>query len=111
MALLLNATPHQINLVDADGKTIRTIEPSGVVARCTATQTEVGQIEGIPIVKSVFSEVTGLPEPDGETVYIVSSLVAQALAGKREVVSPDTGPTALRTPDGKIAGVRRFQKF
>lgn len=110
--MLKNATPHEIMLVDADGAVVRKIEASGIVARCTASQTEAGEIEGTPIVKSVFSEVSGLPEPDGETIWIVSSLAGQALVGKREdVVSPDTGPTALRSPDGKIVGVRRFQKF
>lgn len=110
--MLKNATPHEIMLVDADGAVVRKIEASGIVARCTANQTVVGKIEGILVVKTEFSDVTGLPEPDGETIFIVSSLAAQALAGQREdVVSPDTGPTALRSPDGKIVGVRRFQKF
>jgi hypothetical protein len=38
--------------------------------------------------------------------------VAQAVAGRDDVVAPDTGPeSVVRDAEGKIIGVRRFQKF
>jgi hypothetical protein len=52
---IVNLTPHP--LVFADG---RTVESSGI-ARCEATETEVGAMDGIPIVITAFGAVTGLP--------------------------------------------------
>jgi hypothetical protein len=35
-----------------------------------------------------------------------------AKSGRRDVVSPDTGPeSAVRDPGGRIVGVKRFQTF
>jgi hypothetical protein len=52
---IVNLTPHP--LVFANG---RTIESSGI-ARCEATETEIGTMDGIPIVITAFGAVTGLP--------------------------------------------------
>lgn len=102
---MVNLTPHDINVVV--GETTITIPKSGTVARVTSTQTEVGNINGIPVVKTVFGTVEGLPEPEIDTIYIVSSLVLAQLE-RVDVVAPDTGPTALRE-NGQIVAVRRFQ--
>lgn len=102
---MVNLTPHDINVV-VDETTI-TIPKSGTVARVTSTQTEVGTINGIPVVKTVFGAVEGLPEPEMDTIYVVSSLVLAQLE-RADVVAPDTGPTALRE-NGQIVAVRRFQ--
>jgi hypothetical protein len=87
------------------------IPPSGQQARVLPRQVRTGEVNGIPIVRTEFGEVEGLPEPEENTVYIVSTLVLQALKGSRaDVVSPDTSPTsAVRDANGKIIGVRGFQ--
>lgn len=43
--------------------------------------------------------------------FSVSSLVAQAVVGREDVVAPDTGPTAIRDEAGRIVAVRRFQQW
>jgi len=107
---LVNLTPHEIRVVKDDCEVI--IPPSGGVARVKTEQVEVGSIDGIPVVKTEFGEVEGLPDPEPNTIYIVSSIVAQAVAGEREdVVAPDTGPTAIRDENGRIVAVRRFQRW
>lgn len=110
----INLTPHTVNVVDADGNTILSVAPSGNVARVATQQTVVGNIAGIDIVRTVFGDVDGLPAPQPDTVYIVSTLVLQALidAGisRDDVVAPDTSPaSAVRDNAGNIIGVRRFQ--
>jgi hypothetical protein len=71
-------------------------------------------VEGIPVVKTVFGDVAGIPEPQEGTTFVVSTLVLQALkesgAIRDDLVSPDTGnESVIRDDDGKIVGVRRFQ--
>jgi len=109
---LINLTAHPIHIADADGRVIRTLEPSGHVARVAVEQREVGVIDGVPVVESVFGEVEGLPEPQDGVVYIVSTptMLAARKMGRTDVVSPDTGPTAVRDEEGRIVAVRRFQR-
>lgn len=112
---IINLTPHKVVVIAEDENRnpyVYEFPPSGTVARVSSTQTEVELIGNIPIVKTEFGEVEGLPDPQPDTIYIVSSLVAQALSGKRnDVVSPDTGPTAYRDEEGRITAVRRFQRW
>lgn len=130
---LVNLTPHPVVLRDfarADdvgGSLVyvnRTIPPSGVVARVkaivssTLQEVEVG-LAGIDddvvdppttimvVGPPTWGEVEGLPSPDGESLFIVSALVA-ARTQRADVVSPDTGETCFRSADGRIEAVRRF---
>jgi len=44
--------------------------------------------------------------------YIVSSLVAQALRGRNDIIAPDTSPNnVVRDENGNIIGVKRFQRW
>ena len=107
-----NLTPHKIVVYDSAGeRVILEIEPSGKVARVTTTQREIGRIKGVPIVKTEFGEVMDLPAPKKCTAYVVSTLVLNALKGKRpDVIAPDTSPqSAVRDEEGRIKGIRRFQ--
>lgn len=113
MMRLVNCTPHPITIADKDGNVIRTIEPSGHIARVAVEQQEVGVIDGIPVVESVFGQVEGLPDPEPGVVYIVSTptMLAARQMGRTDVVSPDTGPaSAVRDEQGRIVAVRRFQR-
>ncbi|OYT66079.1 hypothetical protein B6U74_01795 [Candidatus Bathyarchaeota archaeon ex4484_205] len=109
---IVNLTQHPITIYDESGENVvEEIPPSGTVARVRAEQPVIGYINDVPVVKTEWGEVEGLPEPEECTVYVVSTLVLQALAGKRDdVVSPDTGPaSAVRDETNRIIGVRRFQ--
>ena len=111
-----NYTPHDVNIVDENGNVVITIPRSGKIARVKQERRHVGfiNIEGkqVPIVKTVYGEVEGLPEkPEEDKLYIVSTIVAQALSNKPEwknhLLVPDTGPgSVVRDKDGKIVGVR-----
>jgi len=98
-------------VVRIDGRDI-VIPPSGQVARVAATSREVAKVGDIPIVATEFGEITGLPEPQTGVLYLGSTLLAQAAArlGRVDVVSPDTGPTAIRE-GGQIVAVTRLQTF
>lgn len=96
---LINLTPHEINI--HCGSEVISVPPSGTLARCAEVRTEVGRVTDIPVTRVSYGEVSGLPEPDGKTGYIVSALVAQAVKGRGDVFIP--GP-AVRDEAGRIVG-------
>jgi hypothetical protein len=109
---LVNLTPHEVVIYDVNNNVVLRVPPSGQVARVTTEERVIGAINGVPLVKTVYGEVQGLPEPEPGTVYIVSLLVLQAMAGRRsDLVAPNTSPTplgAVRDEQGRILGVRSF---
>lgn len=110
----INLTPHVLNVIGDDGSVVLSVPPSGTVARVATQQTVATQLDGIDVVRTVFGDVDGLPAPQPDTVYVVSTLVLQALrhAGvdRSDVVAPDTSPASVvRNADGQVVGVKRFQ--
>lgn len=107
MTTLINLTPHQI--------TIRTVEKDNVIAptvpaaRLAVASVSAGNVNGIPLVRQEFGEIENLPAPVDGVIYITSTMVAQR-AQRPDVVSPDTGPTAIRE-NGQIVAVRNLQVF
>ena len=103
MKNIINLTPHSITFVDANGNQIRIIEASGQLARVSSATETVGEIDGIPITETVFGEVEGLPAPKADTIYVVSSLVAQRCTDRSDVFIPSE---SVRDDAGRIIGCR-----
>lgn len=108
---VINLTAHTIN-VFLEEKEIAF--PSQGLARVKTEEKEVGKINGIPVVKTVYTDVEGLPESEGNTVYLVSTLVLQALKAnginRNDCLAPNTGLSgAIRDEQGRIVGVKGFQ--
>lgn len=95
MVNFVNLTPHTINLC---GKEI----VSSGLARCQTLEREIVVIDGIRVNQRTFGEVYGLPEPQPDTIYIVSAIVAQALNGSRDDVF--IVDETIRDENGKICG-------
>jgi len=109
---LINLTPHNVVIVDEQGNVILDIPPSGQVARVRVKQTPTGEVCGIPVVQTTFEGVENLPGPREGVIYVVSSMVAQVVSGRQDVVAPDTSPeSVVRDEDGRIVGVKRFQRW
>lgn len=104
MTTIVNLTQHVINVRRKDGETV-SFTPSGMVARVAATATEVGSVEGIALRKTVFGAVENLPEPEADTILIVSALVRGAVPERTDVVSPGV---LLRGEDGQPTGCDGF---
>ena len=108
---ILNLTPHDIVVRGENGERVFAAPAPEKVCRVATTSTEDGIIDGIPVFKTVFGEVENLPAPEIGTVYIVSAIVINALAGTRpDVVAPDTGKTAIRDEKGLVKAVTRFTR-
>ena len=106
MIKIVNLTPHPISITDGD-----TFAPSGKVARVKAIQEDAGIINGIPVKTQTFGDIIDLPEPQDDTIFIVSAIVLSAAKaiGRTDVVAPDTS-NAVRNDQGHIVSVPGFVK-
>jgi hypothetical protein len=108
MEKLINLTPHKIVVRPGAGADI-VIEPTAPTARMAVKSVIGTPIDGIPVTRQEFGAIENLPEPQAGTVFIVSTLIASAVK-RPDVLSPDTGPTAIRE-NGQIVAVRGLQAF
>lgn len=99
MTKVVNLTPHELNIV---GEQSVTIPPSGQVARAAETTEIVGSVAGIPIIHKTFGKVEGLPEPQPDTVFVVSLLVAQAVKRADVLTIGET----IRNEKGQVIGAK-----
>ena len=117
MVEYINLTPHEITLIDDQGNVKMKIPPSGQVVRVKSEQQVNRELEdGVKIYDTVFTEIEGLPEKKEDTIYIVSTLVLQALKAngieRDDVVAPNTSPgQVVRDENGRIIGVKSFQRL
>ena len=105
---IINLTPHPLNLMPEgpDGPTV-TIPPSGLVARCAVDRVQVDTITvdgiSVPVNQTRFGEVSDLPDPQPDTIFVVSALTAQAVPEREDVFITDD---AVRDEQGRIIGAR-----
>jgi len=104
MAVLVNLTPHTINVM-IEGKETVSIAPSGNQARVSTTTKVVGEVNGVEVRKVEFGTVEGLPEPQADTYYLVSRIVASAVPTRTDVLVPDG---SVRNEAGQIIGCTGF---
>jgi len=100
----INLTPHAINLM-VNGET-EVIEPSGDIARVSMDSEQIAGGD-IPICAVSFGEIENLPAPTEGTIFIVSSMVAQA-ALRPDVVAPHD---LVRDSQGRIIGCKSFAVY
>lgn len=104
----INLTPHAIYILDNENKIIKTIEPSKKVARLKTSTITIDYMDDIPITQTFFGEIENLPYPQKDTVYIVSSLIAQAATGRDDLYIPNE---SVRDEKGRIIGCRSLGKI
>lgn len=101
--------PNTGELILDDLEVVQTLPSAGLARVATARTLEapVGDVSfSCRVIRQVFGEVTGLPDPVPGTAYIVSVVVLAALGGARpDVFAPDTGPDAVRE-NGQVVAVR-----
>lgn len=105
---IVNLTPHAINFLREDNSVLATIEPSGTIARASQTRETVGSINDIAVNQCSYGEVTGLPDPQDGTIYLVSALTAQACRNRDDVFITDD---AVRDDAGRIIGCRAIARI
>lgn len=99
---IVNYTPHEIAVIT---KWSKTRIPSAGIARVSQKNTIVDEIEGFDIFQAEYGAVEGLPEPQNNTLYIVSAIVKSALPSRDDLLVPTE---FIRDEAGKILGCRGF---
>lgn len=118
---IVNCTPHPIHILHGDYFKYREVKPtilvtfpnSGGYARVEYTTRLLEKViaEGvaIDITSTKYTTVVGLPNPQPDTLYIVSKLVAEALAGQRDDLLITSG--IARDKNTQVIGCRTLAKF
>ena len=99
---LINLTPHAIKLSNGE-----TIEPTGYVSRVNSTQSQVGDIRGVPILESSLSKTVNLPEEEPGVSYIVPSVVRQMAPRRQDLLSPTK---LIRDFKGNVVGCGALER-
>ncbi|MCY9532959.1 hypothetical protein M5X04_26985 [Paenibacillus alvei] len=105
---IVNLTPHTINIMSDGSDGEITSIPSSGEARATTTREHYGTINGIQIYRTSFGAVQGLPKPQKDTIYIVSSITAQAVPDRDDVFIPDD---IVRDEQGRVIGCRALGRI
>mgnify|MGYP000126720839 FL=1 len=82
---IVNLTPHTLNI--HTDKNVLNIEPSGDIARVSASTEYEGEVAGIPVYRTVYGEVQGLPDAIEGTIFVVSGMT-QAQTNRADVYAP-----------------------
>lgn len=107
MKKIVNLTPHTITVLNEKNE-VSCEFPSQGVARAAQSREKVTDILGIPVNKTVFGEVQDLPEPEEDTIYIVSALTAQAAPDRTDLYIVDD---LVRDEAGRIIGCRALAQI
>ena len=101
---LINLTPHPVIILGDSNKIVRTIEPSGIIARLKTFIRDMGEIEGIKITRTCFDNVIGLPEEESGVYYIVSQMVKNSptTVNRTDLLVP----TEVVREGGKVLGCK-----
>jgi hypothetical protein len=92
---IINLTPHKIILCGVE------YPASGVVARVAMTRVKVGSVGEVPLFKTVFGQVVGLPPAEECKFFLVSAIVRSAVPQRTDVGSP---ADLVRDAAGQVVG-------
>ena len=102
MTNFVNLTPHDINMYMEDGSIVTL--PSEGIARASEEKKHIYSVAGVPVYSVSYGNVSGVPEEQDSTYYVVSKIVADALKDTRSdiLIVTDT----VRDEQGRIIGCR-----
>jgi hypothetical protein len=80
---LVNLTPHIIKISGHPD-----IEPSGQIARVNTQLSQIGEVNGIPLMVSKTLGLSNIPDAYPDTMYIVASMVRLQLQYRKDLCSP-----------------------
>jgi len=112
---LLNATPHDVHLVDVDGRRRLTLPAMEHAVRVHELVEDCdvidlghhGSTETVDLHSITYGEVDGLPPPQDGILLVVSRVAAYHARGRNDLVFP---LDEVRD-DGTIIGCQRFGRF
>lgn len=103
--MIINCTPHPINLIPEEGLT-QVFEPSGDVVRISQHEYGTSWIDGQEITLVGYGQLENMPKATSETYYIVSLVVALAVRRGDFLVPYEE----VRNEEGTVIGCRKLAK-
>lgn len=103
---LINLTPHPVNFVTADGDQVD-VAPEGIIARLEQHDVLSRWVGRIPVYKTEYGQVQNLPDPQPDTIYIVSGMVLSQVPERDDVLSPGA---LIRNDAGQVVGAGGFKE-
>lgn len=103
---VINLTPHPIILKIGDASIV--IKQSGIVTRISTTSsivTRIFGVPGVPLVRTSFGKIEGMPVLKKDVYYIVSTMVKAAFPDNDFLIVPHD---LIRNDDGYITGCKSF---
>lgn len=104
---IINLTPHELVIFNSEDKEVMRIPSSGII-RVKEEKIKIGEINSIPIYKINYTESEGLPEPQVNTYYFVSIIVAQANPNRSDLL---LSSDLVRDESGRILGCKSFAQL
>jgi len=104
VVLLVNTTPHSVNIIDDVGRVVYSIPRAVNSLRLMEVTEELTSIADIPRVQKKLDESQGLPPSFEKVFYIVPLAVAQTVR-RADFLVPDGMVNDLK---GRIIGCRRL---
>jgi len=104
MKTIINCTPHNVNICDANNKVYNSFLKSDNPIRLSTVSNKIGNINGIPVNNVTFG-TTDLPKRKSNVFYIVSALVKGAYPNRSDLIVPHD---FVRDSDGNIIGCKSF---
>lgn len=101
--MIISLVPHEVCILMPDGSLFR-IKPSGDLARVREIRRSF-DLEGIPCVHFSYGPIEGLPDPQPNVYYLVSSKVFIAASDRSDLLRVDTGPGCIRDSQGRTQAV------
>lgn len=99
--MIINLTPHDVNIYDEDKTLIVTVPPSGTVARIAAVRERIGVVDGVTLYRTTYGKPEGLPGPSDAVIYVVSGLLRAAVPQRSDLWQPGE---AVRNDAGQVIG-------
>lgn len=106
---IVNCTPHDISVIDDTGHAVATFPGVMDCARVDLRVESTETICGVPVIKKSCVSDSGLPEPQYNTLYIVSSVFAQYAPSDRDDLLVVYRP--IRDENGSVIGCRGFERI
>jgi hypothetical protein len=92
--------------------TTRTYPRSGTVAVLSTETTQIGLVDGIPLVKVDYISLSELPPEEPNHYYIVSMPVGlMHKTGRHDLIGPNTDAAIRESTTNRILGVPNFVQY
>ena len=106
--IVINLCKHSVaGLVNGEVMTFPAVV-NGKDANVSVKTVNKGTLGGFALVGTEFGEVKNLPEPIENTVFIVNGMVFERCSERKDIIAPDSGPSAIRE-NGQVKHVIQWK--